>query len=75
MLKRFLNRLRPRTVNACFCTLAIHSPYRQRARLLLADAPSLNWIVLTDEPDDFADLPVPVQLGISLLVKHGKRWK
>jgi hypothetical protein len=26
--------------------------------LLIADAPSVPWIVLTDEPDDFADLPV-----------------
>jgi hypothetical protein len=58
MLIRLLNRLRAPTVNACFCTLAIHSPYRQRARRLLADAASVNWIVLTDEPDDFADLPV-----------------
>lgn len=46
----------PRTV--CFCTLAIHAPYRRRARLLCADAPAVPWVVLTDEPDDFADLPV-----------------
>jgi hypothetical protein len=46
------------TVAACFCTLAIHAPYRRRARLLCADAPGLPWTVLTDEPDDFADLPV-----------------
>ena len=59
MFNRFLNRwLRAPTVNACFCTLAIHSPYRQRARLLVGDVPSVNWIVLTDEPEDFADLPV-----------------
>jgi hypothetical protein len=43
---------------ACFCTLAIHPPYRRRARLLCADAPSASWVVLTDEPADFADLPV-----------------
>lgn len=43
-----------------FCTLAIHPPYRQRARLLLTDAPNFPWIVLTDEPEDFADLPVSV---------------
>lgn len=42
----------------CFCTLAIHAPYRRRARLLCADAPTVPWIVLTDEPDDFADLSV-----------------
>jgi hypothetical protein len=44
-------------VTICFCTLAIHAPYRRRARLLCA-APTLPWVVLTDEPDDFADLPV-----------------
>src|SRR5262245_2823107 len=58
MLKRLLTRLQSRPVNACFCTLAIHPPYRRRARLLVADAPSMPWIVLTDEPNDFADLPV-----------------
>ena len=41
-----------------FCTLAIHAPYRLRARRLCADAPAVPWVVLTDEPDDFADLPV-----------------
>ena len=41
-----------------FCTLAIHGPYRHRARLLCADAPGVPWHVLTDEPDAFADLPV-----------------
>lgn len=45
-------------VTTCFCTLAIHAPYRRRARLLCADAPQVPWIVLTDEPEDFADLPV-----------------
>jgi hypothetical protein len=44
-------------VTVCFCTLAIHAPYRRRARLLFA-APTIPWLVLTDEPDDFADLPV-----------------
>jgi hypothetical protein len=58
MLKRLLDRVRSRPVNACFCTLAIHPPYRQRARLLVADAPNMPWIVLTDEPKDFVDLPV-----------------
>lgn len=41
-----------------FCTLAIHPPYRRRARLLCADAAAAPWVVLTDEPGDFADLPV-----------------
>jgi len=41
-----------------FCTLAIHAPYRRRARLLCADAPTMPWVILTDEPDDFAGLPV-----------------
>ncbi len=45
-------------MTVCFCTLAIHAPYRRRARLLCADAPAVPWIVLTDEPDDFAGLPV-----------------
>jgi len=46
------------SVTVCFCTLAIHPAYRRRARLLCADAPQIPWIVLTDEPEDFADLPV-----------------
>jgi hypothetical protein len=45
-------------MTVCFCTLAIHAPYRRRARLLCADAPAVPWVVLTDEPDDFGDLPV-----------------
>jgi hypothetical protein len=45
-------------MTVCFCTLAIHKPYRQRARLLCADLAALPWVVLTDEPADFADLPV-----------------
>lgn len=58
MLKGFMNRRRPRADNVCFCTLAIHTPYRQRARLLVGDVPDVPWIVLTDEPDDFAGLKV-----------------
>ena len=58
MLSRLLNRLRKPTVNACFCTLAIHPPYRRRAQLLIRDAPGVPWIVFTDEPNDFAELPV-----------------
>lgn len=54
MFDRVLNRFRRRAVNACFCTLAIHEPYRRRAQLLLADAPAVPWIVLTDEPTDFS---------------------
>jgi hypothetical protein len=49
-------------VAACFCTLAIHAPYRRRARMLCTDLASASasapLVVLTDEPDDFADLPV-----------------
>jgi hypothetical protein len=45
-------------VTACFCTLAIHEPYRRRARLLCADVAPRPCVVLTDEPADFADLPV-----------------
>lgn len=45
-------------MTVCFCTLAINAPYRRRARLLCADAMAVPWIVLTDEPDDFAALRV-----------------
>ena len=45
-------------MTVCFCTLAIHAPYRRRARLLCADATTVPWVVLTDEPDDFAALNV-----------------
>jgi hypothetical protein len=45
-------------VSAGFCTLAIHEPYRVRARALVASAPGVPWVVLTDEPEDFADLAV-----------------
>jgi hypothetical protein len=45
-------------MTVCFCTLAIHAPYRRRAQLLCADATTVPWIVLTDEPGDFAALPV-----------------
>ncbi len=45
-------------MSVCFCTLAIHAPYRARARLLCADLVAAPWFVLTDEPSDFADLPV-----------------
>lgn len=55
---RFINRLRRREVNACFCTLAIHAAYRQRARLLVGDVPEVEWVVFTDEPEDFVGLPV-----------------
>ena len=58
MLKNLFNRMRPQTVNACFCTLAVHRPYRRRARLLLADAAGVEWIVFTDEPEEFAHLQV-----------------
>lgn len=55
MLKHLLDRLQGRPIKACFCTLAIHPPYRRRAQMLLADAPALRWIVFTDEPNDFVD--------------------
>jgi hypothetical protein len=45
-------------MSVCFCTLAIHAPYRKRARMLCADSAPGPWVVLTDEPADFADLPV-----------------
>jgi len=41
-----------------FCTLAIHAPYRARARQLCADLAPAPILVLTDEPADFDDLPV-----------------
>jgi hypothetical protein len=46
------------SVAVCFCTLAIHAPYRRRARMLCADTAPAPWVILTDEPTDFADLPV-----------------
>ncbi|MEO7270818.1 MAG: hypothetical protein ABIX28_25725 [Vicinamibacterales bacterium] len=42
----------------CFCTLAVHAPYRARARRLCAASPHLAWVVLTDDPSEFAGLPV-----------------
>lgn len=45
-------------MTVCFCTLAIHAPYRRRAQHLCASAPAVPWVVLTDEPDDFSALPV-----------------
>ena len=53
----FLKNRRPK-VSACFCTLAIHEPYRRRARELVGDVPNVPWVVLTDEPEDFEGLPV-----------------
>ena len=58
MLRFLRNRLQSRPANVCFCTLAIHEPYRRRARLLFDDAPRVPWIVLTDEPGEFAGLAV-----------------
>ena len=58
MLKHFINRGRRCGENVCFCTLAIHRPYRERARRLVGDAPGVKWIVLTDEPEDFEGLDV-----------------
>jgi len=42
----------------CFCTLAIHAPYRERARRLCQASFPAPWVVLTDRPEDFADLSV-----------------
>jgi hypothetical protein len=42
----------------CFCTLAIHGPYRQRARALIQSALAVPWVVITDQLADFAELPV-----------------
>ncbi len=44
--------------DVCLCTLAINAPYRQRARLLCADASDSDWVVVTDAPADFSDLGV-----------------
>jgi hypothetical protein len=55
MLRRLFSR---RSASVCFCTLAIHAPYRRRARRLCADAPTLRWVVVTDEPEEFAGSPV-----------------
>ena len=58
-MPRFLTiRRRHRSVNACFCTLAIHEAYRERARVLVGDAPGVPWVVLTDEPGEFEGLRV-----------------
>lgn len=60
MLNSLLKRIHGQTVNVCFCTLAIHAPYRERARLLVGDVPGVEWIVFTDEPGEFEDLGVRV---------------
>jgi hypothetical protein len=59
-IRFFTDRGHTRAANACFCTLAIHEAYRRRARVLLGDAPRAPWVVLTDEPDDFAGFQVQV---------------
>lgn len=58
MLDSLTSWLHRNSADVCLCTLAIHPPYRRRARLLCRDAPTIPWIVLTDEPEEFADLPV-----------------
>ena len=58
MLRFLTNRVQGRRASVCFCTLAIHEPYRKRARLLVADVPEGPWVVLTDEPGEFEGLPV-----------------
>lgn len=59
ILSGYLSRVIGRPVRQpCYCTLAVHEPYRRRARLLCADLAPAPMVVLTDEPGDFADLPV-----------------
>jgi hypothetical protein len=58
MLGFLTKRPRTSTAKVCFCTLAIHEAYRRRARLLVADVPEMAWVVLTDEPGEFAELGV-----------------
>jgi len=58
MLRFLRKRLPGRNASVCFCTLAIHGPYRERARLLVGDVPEGPWVVLTDEPEEFEGLPV-----------------
>jgi hypothetical protein len=58
MLNFLTKRRRNRPASVCFCTLAIHGPYRERARLLVGDVPQGPWVVLTDEPGEFEGLPV-----------------
>jgi hypothetical protein len=43
-------------MKASFCTLAIHAPYRERARRLCEDLAPAPLFILTDEPGDFSDL-------------------
>lgn len=42
----------------CFCTLAINEPYRSKAKILCQQVPNSPWIILTDKPEDFLDIPV-----------------
>jgi len=58
MLRFLTRRLQVRPAKVCFCTLAIHGPYRERARSLVGDVPEGPWVVLTDEPEEFEGLPV-----------------
>lgn len=40
-------------MSVCFCTLAIHAPYRRRAQLLCDDLAPAPCVVVTDDPADF----------------------
>jgi hypothetical protein len=65
-------------MSVCFCTLAVHAPYRRRARLLCADVAPLPFVVLTDAPGDFADLPVkaiPHTPTGPMAVDYRERWE
>ena len=83
LMFRFLtNRLRSRPAKVCFCTLAIHEAYRQRARLLVGDASGVTWVVLTDEPEEFDDLPVRAirhvptgPMAIDFLTRNAADWE
>lgn len=46
------------TPSVCFCTLAVHAAYRERAHRLVRDVPGVPWVVMTDDPASFADLAV-----------------
>ena len=58
MLRFLRERLQGRKASVCFCTLAIHGPYRERARFLVGDLKGMPWVVLTDEPGEFEGLGV-----------------
>lgn len=48
-------------MSLCFCTLAIHAAYRKLARQLAEDLAPTSFLILTDAPGEFADLPVTAE--------------